>query len=235
MKILKRNTNIYNVILFQLFTLVFLHVNFSLVDGYSSLDLNTLNLVLEHNLGLVVISLVNIFFIFFVKKISKYLLILTTTATSIICFLLFLESFNKSILLYNILYTVISYFFCMIWKLELDEASYNSFFDSRILRPLGLDGVKVFVNTGATKFSGVITNWSRETFFLVVDDSVRSIGDCEIDLSYMGVDFSFRAEIVTRTSEGLGLKVIDEQKLVSLNWFDFYDIISDRGITPLKI
>jgi hypothetical protein len=125
----------------------------------------------------------------------------------------------------------------MIWKLELNEASYNSFYDARALRPIGLSNVQAKVtsaNTNKDHF-GTITNWSQDTFFLVLDDSASLQGELLVSLTYMGVDFSFNSIVVTRSSQGLGLKIQDEQKRESLNWLDFYDIISDRGITPTKM
>ena len=235
MKILKRNSNIYNVMAFQLFSLVFMHVIFSLVDGYSSLNVETISRIVSNNLGLIVLSLVNLFLIFYVKKLSRYILILTSMSLSVVCFLLFLESFNKTILLYNILYIVISFFFCMIWKLELGEASYNSFFDRKLLRPVGLTNAKVKVLNGEKSILAVISNWTEETCFLVTSSKDEFRGEVIVEINYMNVNFQFEAIITTQSSDGFGLKVSKEKKGSTLNWLDFYDIISDRGINPIII
>lgn len=235
MKILKRNSNIYNVMAFQLFSLIFLHVIFSLVDGYSSLDIKTMSKLIDNNLGIIILSFVNIVLIFYVKKTSRYILILTSTTLSVVSFFLFLESFNKTILLYNILYIIISFFFCMIWKLELNEASYNSFFDRRLLRPSGLNNANVKVGevSGNKTLSAVISNWTQETCFLVTKDKELIRGEVVVEINYMNVDFKFQAVVITRSEDGLGLRILNEKKETSLNWLDFYDIISDRGINPI--
>jgi hypothetical protein len=219
---------------FQLFSLVFLHVIFSLVDGYSSLNANTFLNIVENNLGLILLSFINIGLIFYVKKLSRFILMLTSATLSIICFLLFLESFNKTILLYNVLYIIVSFFFCMIWKLELEEASYNSFYDRRLLRPIGLSNANVSLKQveGEKSFSATISNWTEETCFLVTDSDLKLRGEVLVEIDYMNVHFQFEASVITASTDGIGLRVLKEKKGSSLNWFDFYDIILDRGITP---
>ncbi|WP_127715605.1 hypothetical protein [Halobacteriovorax sp. HLS] len=234
MKILKRNSNIINIIIFQLFSVIYLHVLYSLVDGYSSLDLATINRSLEGNLSFIGLCLINILFIFMVKKISLKVLIVTSATASTISFLLFLESFNKTILLYNLLYIVISYFFCMIWKLELNEACYNSFFDKKILRPLGLNDVSVKLHevVGDRASTGVITNWTVDTLFVATEEVKRLSGEVEVEILYKDTNFFFRGITVTSNAHGVGIKTLNEKKETTLNWLDFYDIITDRGITP---
>ena len=45
----------------------------------------------------------------------------------------------------------------------------------------------------------------------------------------------FKAKIATQSKGGFGLYVIRQQNTTSLNWLDFYDIISDRGIHPVNV
>lgn len=234
MKILKRNSNIINIIIFQLFSVGYLHVLYSLVDGYSSLDITTLSRSLEGNLSFIGLCLLNTIFIFMVKKISLRLLIVTATTASVISLLLFLESFNKTILLYNLLYIIISYFFCMIWKLELNEACYNSFFDRKILRPIGLNDVSVQLRevVGDRSSSGVITNWTVDTLFVATEEGKRLRGEIEVELLYKDTNFFFKGVAVASNADGVGLRTFSEKKETTLNWLDFYDIITDRGITP---
>lgn len=237
MKILKRSSNVYNLILFQIFSFVFLHVVFSLKTGYSALNIERLYTLVSDYIFVVLLLLTNIITIFLVKKLSYIQVIVTSFIISLICFFQFIESFDKTILFYNLFYIFLSFFFIMIWKLELEESVYNPRFDNRELRSSGLQKVKVTLSDESGKEAlGIIQNWSRESFFISCKNLELNINNTiSVKMNYQGIDFSFDAKIATQSKDGFGLYVIKEQNSSSLNWIDFYDIISDRGIYPINI
>lgn len=236
MKISKRSSNVFNLIVFQLFSFIFLHVIYSLEKGYSALNVAPLlDLLLEQKI-LLAFTLVNIVLIFLVRRLSYYLTILLSTVVSLICLTQFLSSFNKTILFYDLFYIVVSFFFVMIWKLELEEAIYNPNYDHRAIRPTGLRKAKVeLTNKTGSVVTATIRNWTKESLFVSKEDEDHIAGEVEVEISYQKITFTFKAMVVTEFKSGLGLKVIEEQKTSSLNWFDFYDIISDRGIFPINV
>ncbi len=125
----------------------------------------------------------------------------------------------------------------MIWKLELEESVYNPNFDSRNLRNSGLQKVSTILTDGSGKeVRGVIQNWSKESFFLSTNDFELNVNDLLlVTMSYQAISFEFKAKVGTQSKDGFGLYVLNEQNSTSLNWIDFYDIISDRGIYPINV
>lgn len=237
MKILKRSSNVFNLILFQIFSFVFLHVVFSLKTGYSALSLERIYTLAIDYIFLTLLLLSNIVTIFLVKKLSYIQLIITSFIISIICFLQFIESFDKTILFYNLFYIFLSFFFIMIWKLELEDSVYNPNFDGRDLRSSGLQKVEVTLSDeDGREAKGVIQNWSKESFFLSSKDFDLNINSIiSVKMLYQSIEFNFTAKIATQSKDGFGLYIYKEQNTSSLNWIDFYDIISDRGIYPVNV
>jgi len=237
MKILKRSSNVFNLILFQIFSFVFLHVIFSLKTGYSALNVDRLYALLSDYFLIAALLLVNIVSIFFIKKLSYYQIILTSMIISVICFFQFLATFDKSILFYNLFYIFISFFFTMIWKLELEESVYNPNFDNRNLRSSGLRKVNVrLMDKSSNSVDGVIQNWSKNSFFIACSDLTLNINDViDVEMKYQGIDFKFEARIATQSADGFGLYIMKEKNKSTLNWLDFYDIITDRGIHPINV
>ena len=124
----------------------------------------------------------------------------------------------------------------MIWKLELSEAIYNPNYVAGAMRPRGLQSACLSLNDRTGKStSATIMNWTRETFFVVLNRDENIDGEVEVNLVYQNICFEFSARVVTKSKRGLGLRVVDETKASSLNWLDFYDIISDRGISPSTV
>jgi len=124
----------------------------------------------------------------------------------------------------------------MIWKLELEEAVYNPNYDDRAIRPSGLRKAKVLLtNKTGQRVTAIIRNWTKESLFVSIGDEDLVSGEIDVEIRYQKIDFSFKAVVVTEFKSGVGLKVIEEKKASTLNWFDFYDIISDRGIFPINV
>ena len=237
MKILKRTSNVYNLILFQAFSFIFLHVVLSLKTGHSALSIERIYELVGSYTLLVALLVINSISIFFVKKISYFQIIFTSMFIGLTCFYQFFESFDKTILFYFLFYVFTSFFFTMIWKLELEESVYNPNFDNRELRKSGLQKVSVnLTDSSGQEISGVIQNWSRGSFFLSTIDTQLNVKDNLLaTMSYQGLTFEFKAKVATHSSDGFGLYVVNEQNTSSLNWIDFYDIISDRGIYPINV
>ncbi len=237
MRILKRSSNVFNLILFQIFSFVFLHVVISLKTGYSALNLEQFYTLTTNYIFVVLLLLANIITIFLVKKLSYFQLIINCLIISIICFFQFIESFDKTILFYNLFYIFLSFFFVMIWKLELEESVYNPKFDRRDLRSSGLQKVRVTLSDeNGREAAGIIQNWSRESFFISCDTLDLNVNSrISVKMYYQAIEFNFSARIATQSRDGFGLYIIKEQNSSSLNWIDFYDIISDRGIYPVNI
>ena len=125
----------------------------------------------------------------------------------------------------------------MIWKLELEESVYNPNFDSRELRKSGLHKVTItLADSNGQEISGIIQNWSKGSLFLSTTNTQIEVKDSLLaTMSYQGITFEFKGKIATKSSDGFGLYVVNEQNTSSLNWIDFYDIISDRGIYPINV
>lgn len=237
MKILKRSSNVFNLILFQVFSYIFLHVVLSLKTGYSAISIERFYSVAYENILLVSFLILNMISIFFIKKISYFQVIISSVVISVICFFQFLDTFDKTILFYTLFYIFTSFFFVMIWKLELEESIYNPNFDSRGLRSSGLQKVNVSLSDqSGNHIDGVIQNWSKDSFFLSCEKFELNVNDIiDISMEYQKIKFEFKAKIATQSKGGFGLYVIRQQNTTSLNWLDFYDIISDRGIHPVNV
>ncbi|OUR92885.1 hypothetical protein A9Q84_20450 [Halobacteriovorax marinus] len=224
------------MIVFQIFSFLFLHVIYSLEKGYSALDFNLLIDLFKDQSVLLGLMILNTILIFMVKKFSYYLTILLSTVISVICFIQFLSSFNKTILFYDLFYIVVAFFFIMIWKLELAEAIYNPNYDFRAIRPSGLRKAEVLLaDKSGRMVTATIMNWTKESIFVSLENGAEISGEVQVEIQYQKIKFLFKANIVTESMSGVGLKVIEEKKASTLNWFDFYDIISDRGIFPINV
>lgn len=239
MKVLKRNYEHRNLILFLLFSLVYLQAIYSLSRGESVLNINSIKVFFQEHYLILGISLVTIYMVSKVKKHSDKTLLLCLVMITGKNFIMLAASFNKLILGLNFVYLIFAFYFFVTWELEIAKASFNPKFTKRDLEKetrFQLSGVIENVSSG-TLTDVFITNIDERGCFALISSSNDPINKLEssaqyrLKITYEEVEFINKAQLVSRYDKGVGLEFVQSQKVnYQLDWSDLYKVCLDRGL-----
>ena len=238
MKILKRNYEHRNLILFLLFSMVYLQAIYSLSHGESLLNLASVKSFLVNHYIILLVNIFTIFAIVNVKKHSDKVLLLCLALITGKNFIMLAASFNKLILGLNFFYLIFAFYFFVVWELEIAKASYNPHFSQ-----IDLEKESRFHLAGKIENLGngevveaLITNIDENSCFVLLqsNDQVTKLDPSaryHLVAEYEGVTFVHKAVLVSLYDRGVGLEFEREKsKYPSLNWSDLYKVCLERGL-----
>lgn len=241
MKVLKRNYGHRNVILFLLFSMVYLQAIYSLSLGLSVLGLESVELFIKNHYLILSLNLVTVYMILTLRKHSDKVLLLCLAFITGKNFILLSASFNKLILGLSFAYLIFAFYFYITWELETLKASHNPNFsqnDLEIKARFPLAG-KIESLSGEMALDVLITNMDDESCFTFVSSDKAREAIAALDAQakyrlvaeYEGVKFVQMAELVAAYDRGIGLLLVNErQDIRILNWSDLYKVCLDRGL-----
>lgn len=240
-KVLKRSRLTKNLLLYLPLCIFFIHIVESLSQGKSALSLAEIFSLVDTHRPLLIFLPFVFTSIFYVKKLSRVLLLLFLGGVFVQSISPFFKEYDKIILLLNFFFIVVSYHFYLFWDLELKDALYRPGFTKNDLvecYPYDLD---VTVKTESGKpLKGQLTNWNPGSCFVALDvDNKNSFffkrpQRVILELTIEGKKFESSGEILTAYYNGLGIKLDKRDKKSYLpSWEDFYAIIDQRGLKPL--
>ena len=203
----------------------------SISKGVSAKSLEMLIDNVKNYKPLIALAFITMFNLFRVKKVSKILLFLFCIIITVMTFNIFLESYDKFILIYNFIYLLSSYYFYSLLTLEMKEAVYEPGYRSNQIGDRRSYNIKVTIEGKAFKtLEGKITNWNKGSCFIALDEKPQSIsGKVNIVFEYENREFEQVGQVVTSYENGFGIKFIEVENSAKHDWSSFYAIIHDRG------
>jgi hypothetical protein len=230
MKVLRRSLIIYNEILFIIMSLYFMHLVYSLDVEASALDFEQLIILLKMNPILVGIGVATIVSLFFVKKISKYLLAIFALFVFYKTFSVFLIKYEKIQLVLNVIYIVIAYNMILLLDEELERSIYRPNYFASSLDVEDYKTVKVEFYDGNKSVEGFITSYDDEGFVVKLTRENKLSGKVHFKIVFENHDFEDFGVVSVKYKGGYGIKVSARKKSQDDNgWSVIYDILSKRG------
>ncbi|MEA9354863.1 hypothetical protein SHI21_01530 [Bacteriovorax sp. PP10] len=239
MKVLKRNYEHRNLILFLIFSLVYLQAIYSLSRGESILNIEALKTFLKNHYFILAVNLITIFMVVRIKKHSDKMLLLCLTLIAGKNFIMLAASFNKLILGLNFVYLIFAFYFFVTWELEIAKASFNPLFSKRDLEKdtrFHLKGQIENVTNGST-VDVLVTNIDENGCFALIaatnesETKLESSAQYRLKANYEGKEFIQEAQLISSYDRGVGLefkrvKTPDYQ----LDWSELYKVCLERGL-----
>ena len=239
MKVLKRNYEHRNLILFLIFSLVYLQAIYSLSRGESILNIETLKTFFKNHYIILAVNLMTIFMVVKIKKHSDKMLLLCLTMIAGKNFIMLAASFNKLILGLNFVYLIFAFYFFVTWELEIAKASFNPLFSKRDLEKDTRFHLKGQIEnvTDGTHVDVLVTNIDENGCFALIastnDPAVKldSSAQYRLKATYEGIEFLHEAELISSYDRGVGLEFKQVQKAYyQLDWSDLHKVCLERGL-----
>ena len=232
MKIIKRNFEHWNVIIFLIFSVIYLQAVYSLSKRVSIFGLESLHALVYENWFILAIVALTIFSIVKVKKSSDKLLLAALVLISGKNFILLSGSFNKLVLALNFIYLIFAFYFFITWELLVNKASFNPLFSKHDLEKEARFNIKAVLK-GPTnqQVEGLVTNIDEQSCFIYIphpEKKLNTKGQFELTAIYEGISFTQPALIVSRYDQGYGLELLRANNGPS--WSDLYKVCLERGL-----
>ena len=230
-RILERSAVTRNLLIFQIFSLVYLYVIQSLSLGTSALEWRPFLDMLEVRPWMIASFILTFFSIYWGTRFSSFFFVSFCLLILGESFLFLLKNFDKLILVLIFFHAICSMYFLLFWKLEQQEAIYCPSFDKNFIGKLSEYNLKVEVESPSGQLRGILTNWDTKGCFFSLSHPHRQLkGKIRFKILFEGFEFQCQGQVVTKYAEGYGIRLIKTPE--TLNWESFYDIISDRGYRP---
>jgi hypothetical protein len=239
MKVLKRNYEHRNLILFLIFSLVYLQAIYSLSRGESILNIEALKNFFKNHYLILAVNITTLYMVVKIKRHSDKMLLLCLTLIAGKNFIMLAASFNKLILGLNFIYLIFAFYFFVTWELEIAKASFNPLFTRRDLEKDSRFHLKGQIEnvTNGILVDVLVTNIDENGCFALIastnDPSTKldSSALYRLKAHYEGVEFTQEAELISSYDRGIGLefkqiKTSDHQ----LNWSELYKVCLERGL-----
>ena len=238
MKIHYRNTLVWNLILFVMFSILLVHIATAVSLEQSSFSQDLARKTLANNKWAILLLAITGVTIYKLKKISSLLYPLAVIFVTSICISLLLVNFNKILLFLTFIYIFVAYFYYQFLQVELAEAYNNpNYYKNRLFDPM-LYQIKctlkfVSSNSNEELISGYLTNWNENGCFIILDEKIKRAGKVEVSLVMDGKEFLNTGVVVSRIhkNDGIGIKFYEEGNSI-YNWDNFYKIIENKGLVP---
>ncbi|MBC7427530.1 MAG: hypothetical protein H7336_02890 [Bacteriovorax sp.] len=241
MKILKRNYEHRNLILFLIFSLVYLQAIYSLSQGQTLLNISSIKSFFGHHYLIFILTLITLFMVVNIKKQSDKVLLLCLALITGKNFIMLATSFNKLILGLNFIYLIFAFYFFVTWELEIAKASYNPMFAKNDLEKGTRFHLKGRVENadGTEGFDVLVTNIDQNSCFALVQNPLAqqfiagldTRGNYRLSAVYEGTKFTHLAELTSTYDQGIGLNLMREKTPIALlNWSDLYKVCLERGL-----
>ena len=241
MKILKRNYEHRNLILFLIFSMVYLQAIYSLSQGQSLLNQAAIKSFFTNHLAILLLTLATIYMVLNIKKHSDKILLLCLVVITGKNFIMLAGSFNKLVLGLNFVYLIFAFYFFVTWEIETAKASYNPFFSKHDLEKESRFHLKGTLHNLENDecFEVFVTNIDENSCFTLISNpeaeaiikKLNPHSKYRLVTEYEGVEFNQLAELSSTYDRGIGLNLVKEKKPHSvLDWSDLYKVCLERGL-----
>ena len=232
LELYRRGVILRNQMVFIILSFVYLQIVREIAVGRSAIDKKTFLVMLEEHQWLFVLGLIALMLTYLGKRLAKHFFVLYGISIIFLSIQIFVQSFDKLILVLSFIYILLSYYFYMFLDSELSHSLYRPGFVSNSIGSKCEYDLPVSLQSPKVKASGKLSNWDRESCFVVVNEN-DSLPRSRINLSiiFEGQKFSFQGVVSTRVGQGIGIRIKSEKRVV-FDWLDFYEIIQNRGYRP---
>lgn len=229
---------IHNLIIFLLLSLFYLHVIHSLKVGVSAFDFVHFKQLIKSERLLVMFTFLTLLLVTKVYNVSKYFVMAQYAVILYYSISIYLDDFNKLILLLVFVYALFGGYFGLFWFLELGEAIYGPNYSHLTIGPRQIYDIPVSLelNNQSEIFKGHLSNWDARTCFIVTEreDISTAKGKGTLWVHYEGNQFCSEVEVCTSYDKGLGLKFTPTTNFASSDriihdWNELYRLLKDRG------
>lgn len=235
MKILKRNYEHRNLLIFLLLSLVYLQAISSLTAGNSLFSLVSLkSFVVDYYLTLF-LALVAGYMVTTLKKFSEWMLLACLIVIVGKTFVLLSGSFNKLTLALNFIYLLFAFYYFVTWEVEVGLACFNPHFSKQDLEKetrFKITGKVSDNESGENSIEVHLTNLDEVSCFLLLpqDHSFDySRSEYFLEAIYEDVHFKHTAELVSKYDRGIGLMFIKAPNNRA-TWSELYKVCLERGL-----
>jgi hypothetical protein len=238
LKVRKKETIIYNVIIFLALSFFFLYTQHAYRHHLSPFSLVYLKKELELFWYLAVVLVVSSFIIW---KHHRFAIYFYQASIFLVSFKviegLFIE-FNKIIVVAIFFYIVISYFLYQLLSFYFNFASINpNYSKSDLFGPL-LKTIPCKLKGDGVEILGSLSNWDDESCFVKLETAKELPGSVQIIVSFRDREFVQTGEVVASTLDltGVGLKFEKVPKEINVfNWSEFMEIVHELGFQPQRL
>ncbi|MCK5884847.1 MAG: hypothetical protein KAG61_14250 [Bacteriovoracaceae bacterium] len=235
-KLHKKGTIINNLSIFSVLSLLFLHIIASMGRGTSAIDWQSLLTLLKSNGPLVTCFFLTFLSIRSASKLSKFLVPIFSTLILWNSFSVFFNGFDKLILVLNLAYLIVAFYFFAFWLVELSEPLYTPGFSIEdVGRKSSFDfKVKIFFGNEMDGW-GYITQVGEGSCFIAVEENLRRCrGKAKLVIDYENTIFEQYGEVITSYGGGFGIKFLNDTERDHRvhNWNDFFTVVCHRGLLP---
>lgn len=234
MKILKRNYEHRNLLIFLFLSLVYLQAISSLSDGISLFTLESLRSFFFNNYLILVLTMTAVFMVLKLKKFSEWMLLICLIAIVGKSFILLSGSFNKLTLVLNFLYLVFAFYYFVSWELEVSLACFNPNFSRLDLEKESRFPLKARISDnehGQNSIEVHISNIDEQSCYLLLPEGANLPDGLEffLDSIYEDVHFRHKAKLVSKYDRGAGLMFLKTSN-TRATWSELYKVCLERGI-----
>ena len=237
-----RGAIVWNVILFILFSFVFLYLQEVFYNLSSVTNRELLLSFLHKKFFTVTLFVSSIISVYFLQRYSKYLVILVIGVTTVQTILNLNLEFSKMILVLLFFYLLLFFYVFQFYLMELSEAYYNSRYQKTdLFAPMLLKLSCVLIDTQGNKLkNGILTNWSGEGCFIKLDEPILPKEVAELRIQYKQHEFRQNVVVATSSKDGLSCGVKFSRGNVGresthLGWAEFYEIIENMGYSAERL
>lgn len=238
-KIYYRSPVIWNLVLFIFFSLVFLVLQEIYVNITTILNRGLLLKFFEERIWYLVLCGLSMLSLIRLGRFSKFLLIGVVLSTFVLTSINLNAEFSKMILVILFFYLLIGYYLYQFFKMDLMEPFYNPGYSNQALFEPMLSKIMCSLQDKKSGqiATGYLTNWSAEGCYVHLNEAKALGHSVEITVHYENMDFIQPATVASKNKNlaGYGLKFLPSPKTEKsdiMEWWDFYEIIDQKGFTP---
>ena len=229
----RRGAVIRNQMVFILLSLVYVQIITAISAGSSALDIEAFLQLLEQHKIIVGLGAVTFLLVYMVKTLAKYLFFLYALGITFLSIKIFLQSFDKLILVLSCTYILVAYYFYLLFSEELKQSIYYPGFFDNTVGPKCEYNIPLSIQSSKVKTKGILSNWDAESCFVVIDKNGKiPKGKVGLTLNFEGKEFSFEGFVNTKIGHGVGIRLQLERGEAWFGWPEFYEIIEGRGYRP---
>ncbi len=236
MKILNRNYEHRNLILFVFLSQIYLQTIYSLSYGISAISLDSFQLFFTNHYFIFFSGLVTVMMVMSGKKHSDKVLLVFLCLVTGKNFILLASSFNKMILILNFIYLVFAFYFYMSWDVEISKACFNPLFTRNDLEKsnrFSLEGRILDSNQNVLE-EVTVSNIDENSCFVILKNhsSATTLKGREFVLVSIleGVEFRSQARLTTVYDLGFGFELLFDKNNTKPEWSELYKVCLERGL-----
>ena len=234
-RIKKKSLLVWNIITFNILSMLFYYVSVAIARGFSALSVqNFIFWMRESFFTIGLFFLVIVFLLFWLSKITKYLMFAFIFLISFNIINILTTEYSKTIVFILAFYLPIAFIFLQFLTKELGESYNDKGFSSFELFSPMLKKIPVVLKKGNLQRNGWLINWSEQGCFVFLKEGLKSTeGRYVLNILFRNVEFKFEGYVASSDSKNKAYGfLIEREDAIKSNWDFFISKIEDMGFLP---